>query len=135
VFAKKGRSEKADVTTLNAEYTPTDDTLVIIVKRNAKNTVKNEPWSALYGSATLGSQLPSSAHKDLPTPATHYPLDQVKTSGWSLTRPRWRRGSTRSTGGLACYKKSPRTSRNLPLKCQHWNATMMGAQRGRGEPN
>jgi hypothetical protein len=70
VFAKKGRFENADVTTLNAEYTPTVNTLVNIVTRNAKNTVKNEPWSALYGSATMGSQLPSSAHKDLPTPAT-----------------------------------------------------------------
>jgi hypothetical protein len=28
------------------------------VSKNIKNTVKNEPWSALYGSATLGSQLP-----------------------------------------------------------------------------
>ena len=70
VFAKKGRFKNADVTTLKAEYTPTVNTLVNIVTRNAKNTVKNEPWSALYGSATLGSQLPSSAHKDLPTPAT-----------------------------------------------------------------
>ena len=70
VLAKKGRFKKADVTTLNAEYTPTVNTLVNIVTRNAKNTVKNEPWSALYGSATMGSQLPLSAHKDLPTPAT-----------------------------------------------------------------
>jgi hypothetical protein len=66
VCAKKGRFEKADVTTLNAEYKPTVNTLVNIVTSN----VKNEPWSALYGSATLGSKLPSSAHKDLPTPAT-----------------------------------------------------------------
>ena len=69
VFAKKGRFEKADMT-LIAEYTPTVNTLVNIVTRNTKNTVKKEPWSALYGSATLGSQLPLSAHKDLPTPAT-----------------------------------------------------------------
>ena len=67
VFAKKGRFEKADMTTLIAEYTPTVNTLVNIVTRNIKNTVKNEPWSTLYGSATLGSQLPSSAHKDLST--------------------------------------------------------------------
>ena len=70
VLAKKGRFKKADVTTLNAEYTPTVNTQVNIVTRNCKNTVKNEPWSALYGSATLGIQLPSSANKDLPTPAT-----------------------------------------------------------------
>ena len=66
VFVKKGRFVEADVTTLNAEYKPTVNTLVNIVTRN----VKNEPWSALYGSATLGCQLPSSAHKYLPTPAT-----------------------------------------------------------------
>jgi hypothetical protein len=70
VFTKKGRFEKSDVTTLITEYTPTVNTLVNIVMRNIKNAVKNKPWSALYGSATLGSQLPSSAHKDLPTPAT-----------------------------------------------------------------
>jgi hypothetical protein len=70
MFAKKGRFEKADVTTLNAEYMPTVNTLGNIVMRNIKNTVKNKPWSALYGRATLGSQLPSCAHKDLPTPAT-----------------------------------------------------------------
>jgi hypothetical protein len=69
MFAKKGRFEKVDVNTLIAEYTPTVNTLVNIFMRNIKNTVKNEPWSALSGSATLGSQLPSSAHKDLPTPA------------------------------------------------------------------
>ena len=55
VFAKKGRFEKADVTTLNAEHMPTVNTLVNIVTSNIKNTVKNEPWSALYGRATLGS--------------------------------------------------------------------------------
>ena len=70
VFAKKGRFEEADVTTLITEYTLTINTLVNIVTGNIKNTVKNKPWSALYGSATLGSQLPSSAHKYLPTPAT-----------------------------------------------------------------
>jgi hypothetical protein len=70
VFAKKGRFEKADLTTMNAEYTPTVNTLVNIVTRNIKNTVKNKPWSALYGNTTLGSQLPLSAHKYLPTPAT-----------------------------------------------------------------
>jgi hypothetical protein len=68
VVAKKGRFEKADVTTL---ITPTVNTLENIVTRNIKNTVKNEPWSTLYGRATLGSQLLSSAHKDLPTPATN----------------------------------------------------------------
>jgi hypothetical protein len=51
VFAKKGRFKKADTTTLNADYTPTVNTLGNIVTRN----VKNEPWSALYGSAALGS--------------------------------------------------------------------------------
>jgi hypothetical protein len=70
VFAKKGRLKKANVTTLIAEYTPTVNTLVNIVTRNIKNTVKNKPWSALYGSGTLGCQLPSSAHKYLPTTAT-----------------------------------------------------------------
>ena len=70
MFAKKGRFKKDYVRTLNTEYTPTINTLVNIVTRNVKNTVKNKPWSALYGSATLCSQLPSSAHKDLPTPAT-----------------------------------------------------------------
>jgi hypothetical protein len=70
MFAKKGRLEKADVTMLNAEYTPTVNTLVNIVTRNIKNTVKNEPWSALYGIATLGSQLPLSANKDLLSQAT-----------------------------------------------------------------
>jgi hypothetical protein len=69
-FAQKGRFEKIDVRTLNTEYTPTINTLVNIVTRNIKNTVKNKPWSALYGSATLCSQLPSSAHKYLPTPGT-----------------------------------------------------------------
>ena len=53
-FTKKDRFEETDVTTLDA------------VTRN----VKNKPWSALYGSATLGCKLPSSAHKYLPTPAT-----------------------------------------------------------------
>jgi hypothetical protein len=67
VFAEKGGFKKADVTTLDTEPVPTINTVVNIVTRNVKNTVKNEPWSALYGSATLGSQLPSSAHKDLPT--------------------------------------------------------------------
>jgi hypothetical protein len=70
VFAKKGKFEKTDVTTLIADHTPTINTLENTVMRNIKNTIKNEPWSALYSSATLGSQLPSSAHKDLPTPAT-----------------------------------------------------------------
>ena len=70
VFAKKGRYEKADVTTQNAEYTPTINTLVNIVMRNIKNIVKNKPWSALYGRVTRGSQLSPSAHKDLPLPAT-----------------------------------------------------------------
>ena len=75
VFAKKGWFEKADVTTLNAEYmpttyTPTINTLVDIVTRNIKNIVKNKPWSALYGRVTRGSQLSPSAHKDLPLPAT-----------------------------------------------------------------
>ena len=51
-----------------------------IVKRNIKNTVKNEPWP-WPSSATLGSQLPSSAHKDLPNP-----LDQVKTSVLELDK-------------------------------------------------
>jgi hypothetical protein len=70
VFAKKGRFKKDDVKTLSAEYMPTINTPVNIVTRNPKNTVKNKPWSALYGSAALGCQLPSSAHKNLPTPAT-----------------------------------------------------------------
>jgi hypothetical protein len=70
MFGKKGRFEKADVMTQNAEYTPTVNTLVNIVTRNIKNTVKNKPWSALYGSVTRGSQLSPSAHKDLPLPAT-----------------------------------------------------------------
>jgi hypothetical protein len=56
VFAKKGRFEKADVTRQNAEYTLTANTLVNIVTRNIKNTVKNQPWSALYGRVTRGSQ-------------------------------------------------------------------------------
>ena len=68
--AVKGRFEKDDVKKQYTEYTPTVNTQVNIVTRNCKNTVKNEPWSALYGSATLGIQLPSSANKDLPTPAT-----------------------------------------------------------------
>jgi hypothetical protein len=51
VFAKQGRFEKADVTKQNAEYTPTVNTLV----NNIKNTVKNKPWSALYGRVTRGS--------------------------------------------------------------------------------
>jgi hypothetical protein len=59
------------VTTQNAEYTPTINTLVSIVTRNIKNTVKNKPWSALYGRVTRGSQFSPSAHKDLPLPATN----------------------------------------------------------------
>ena len=47
VFAKKGRFEKDDVKKLNAEYTPTINTLENIVTRDIKNTVKNKPWSAL----------------------------------------------------------------------------------------
>ena len=70
VFAKKGRFEKADVTRQNAEYMLTANTVVNIVTRNIKNTVKNQPWSALYGSVTRGSKLSPSAHKDLPLPAT-----------------------------------------------------------------
>jgi hypothetical protein len=70
VFAKKGRFVEADGTTLNAEYEPPISTPVNIVTRNIKNTVKNKPSSALYGSAALCSQLPSSAHKDLLNPAT-----------------------------------------------------------------
>jgi hypothetical protein len=57
MFTKKGGFEKADVTTQNAEYTPTVNTLVNIVTRNIKNTVKNKPWSTLYGRVTRGSQL------------------------------------------------------------------------------
>ena len=58
VFAKKGRFEEADVTSRQyAEYTTTVNTLVNIVMRNIKNTVKNQPWSALYGRVTRGSQL------------------------------------------------------------------------------
>ena len=48
----KGRFEKADETKQNAEYTPTVNTLVNIVTRNIKNTVKNKPCSALYGRVT-----------------------------------------------------------------------------------
>ena len=68
VFAKKGRFEKADETKQNAEYTPTVNTRVNIIKNklpdvfakkgrfeeidvNAEYAVK-EPWSALNGSAT-----------------------------------------------------------------------------------
>jgi hypothetical protein len=54
VFARNGRFDKADVTMLIADYTPTVKTLENIGTRNIKNTVKNEPWSALYSSATLG---------------------------------------------------------------------------------
>jgi hypothetical protein len=43
VFAKKGKFEKADVTTQNTEYTPIVNTLVNIVTRNIKKTVKNKP--------------------------------------------------------------------------------------------
>jgi hypothetical protein len=68
-FTKKDRFLEADVTTLNTENTPPINTPVNIVTRNIKNIVKNKPWSALCGSAALGSQLPSSAHKDLPNPA------------------------------------------------------------------
>jgi hypothetical protein len=67
VFAKKDRFVEADVTMLNVKNTQPINTLVNIVKRN----IKNKPWSALYGSAALGSQLPSSAHKYLPTHATN----------------------------------------------------------------
>ena len=67
VFAKKGRFEKVDV---NTEYTPTIITLRSIVTGNIRNTVKKKPWSALNSSATLGCQLPSSAHKNLQTLAT-----------------------------------------------------------------
>jgi hypothetical protein len=70
VFAKKDRFVENNVTTQNAEYTPQINIPGNIVTRNTKNTVKNKPWSALYGSAALGSKLPSSAHKYLPTPAT-----------------------------------------------------------------
>ena len=70
VFAKKGRFEKANMTTLNAAYTATVNTLANIVTRTIKNTLKIEPWSALYGRATRGSQLSLIAQKDLPTPAT-----------------------------------------------------------------
>jgi hypothetical protein len=48
VFAENGRFEKADVTSQNTEYTLTVNTLVDIMTRNIKNTVKNNPWSALY---------------------------------------------------------------------------------------
>jgi hypothetical protein len=66
VFAKKGRFVETNVTTLNTESKPPINNPVNIITRN----VKNKPWSALYGSAALGSKLPSSAHKDLPSPAT-----------------------------------------------------------------
>ena len=69
VFAKKGRFEKFEVAKQNAKYTPTINTQVNIIKRNIKNIAKNKPWSALYGSATQGSKLSPSAHKDLPLPA------------------------------------------------------------------
>jgi hypothetical protein len=67
MFAKKGRFEKVDV---NAEYAPTMNTLGNIVTGNIRNSVKKKPWFALNGSATLGCQLPSSAHKNLQTLAT-----------------------------------------------------------------
>jgi hypothetical protein len=66
----KGRFVEATVTTQNAETTLPINTQVNIVTGNIKNIVKNKPWSALYGSAALGCELPSSAHKNLPTPAT-----------------------------------------------------------------
>jgi hypothetical protein len=50
----KGRFVEADVTTQTAETTPPINTQVNIVKGNIKNIVKNKPWSALYGSPTLG---------------------------------------------------------------------------------
>ena len=67
VFAKKDRFENVDV---NTEYAPTINTIRNIVTGNIRNTVKKKPWSALNGSATLGCQLPSSAHKNLQTLAT-----------------------------------------------------------------
>jgi hypothetical protein len=75
-LANKGRFEKADMKKQCADYTPTINTQVNTIKNkfpngNTKNTVKNEPWSTLYGSAALGSQLPLSAHKYLPTHATN----------------------------------------------------------------
>ena len=70
VFAKKDKFVEVDMMTLNAENTLPINTTVDIVTRSIKNIVKNKPWSALYGSAALGSKLPLSAHKYLPTPAT-----------------------------------------------------------------
>ena len=58
------------MTPLNAENTLPINTTVDIVTRSIKNIVWNKPWSALYDSAALCSQLPSSAHKYLPIPAT-----------------------------------------------------------------
>jgi hypothetical protein len=66
MFAKKDRFEKTDVTTLDTESVLAINNPANIVTRK----VKNKPWSALYGSATLGYKLPLSAHKYLPNPAT-----------------------------------------------------------------
>jgi hypothetical protein len=78
-FAKKGRFKKADVTKQNAEYTPTVNTLVNIVQRHIKNTVKNKPWSALIGRHSGEADRVSECPQGPATPS-HNPLDQVKTS-------------------------------------------------------
>ena len=92
VFAKKGRYKKADVTTQNAEYTPTVSTLVNIVKRN----IKNKPWSALYSRVTRGSQLctrvPTCTCQSQPLP----PL-QGEPPSWRRTRLSSRQGPQRTT--------------------------------------
>ena len=65
----KGRFMKADVTTQNAENTPPINTHVNIVTGNIKNSVKNKPWSALYG-LSIALECPQ-----VPTNPSHNPLD------------------------------------------------------------
>jgi hypothetical protein len=92
VFAKQGRFEKADVKKQHADNTPTINTHVNIAKnklpdmiakdrfmkadvttQNAENTPPiNTQVNIVTGNIKngLGCQLPLSAHKYLPTPAT-----------------------------------------------------------------
>jgi hypothetical protein len=64
VFTKKGRSENANVTKQNAEYTPTVNTLENIIKKKR---------------GTSRTQCPQG-----PATPIHNPLDQVKTSKLEL---------------------------------------------------
>jgi hypothetical protein len=71
VVAKKGRIEEADMTTQNAEHTPTIDTRVIIIKNKLHDVfAKKGKFKKTDVTMLIAEHMPTINAKDLPTPAT-----------------------------------------------------------------